>query len=47
VLFEEIKKHAEEQVQVIDVEAHINDAAFAGEAVKTLLALLEKKKVSA
>lgn len=44
VLFETIKKYAAEQVQVKDVDAHINDGIFAELAVRTLLILLEEKK---
>lgn len=41
-LFDSIRKHAGRQLEVVELDAHINDAAFAGLAVKVLLELLEK-----
>ncbi|CAN5919751.1 Tm-1-like ATP-binding domain-containing protein [soil metagenome] len=46
-LFEAIKKQVQKPVQVIDVNAHINDPAFAEKAVETLLDLLGKARVDA
>ncbi|MDB5264149.1 MAG: hypothetical protein JWQ14_3432, partial [Adhaeribacter sp.] len=37
-----IKKHVEEPVKVLEVDAHINDSAFAERLVKELLAMIEK-----
>lgn len=42
VLFESIKTHAPDSVEVIEVNAHINDREFAEKIVSTLLALLHK-----
>ncbi|WP_345161739.1 Tm-1-like ATP-binding domain-containing protein [Pontibacter saemangeumensis] len=44
VLFDAIKEHTDEQVPVMEVDAHINDKAFAGTAVKVLLDLVAKSK---
>jgi uncharacterized protein (UPF0261 family) len=44
VLFEAIKEHAEEEVSVMEVDAHINDNGFAETAVKVLLNLVAKSK---
>jgi uncharacterized protein (UPF0261 family) len=44
VLFEAIKEHAEEEVSVMEVDAHINDNVFAETAVKVLLNLVAKSK---
>jgi uncharacterized protein (UPF0261 family) len=47
VLFENIKHYAKEPVQVIEVDAHINDPAFAEKAVETLLDQLAKARIDA
>lgn len=44
VLFSAIKEHADKKVPVMEVNAHINDKAFAETAVKVLLDLIEKSK---
>lgn len=44
VLFDAIKEHADKQVPVMEVDAHINDRAFAETAVKVLLNLVAKSK---
>jgi uncharacterized protein (UPF0261 family) len=44
-LFDSIKCHAREAVDVIEMDAHINDKAFAGMAVKLLLNLIEKQRM--
>lgn len=44
VLFETIKQNAEEPVQVVEVNAHINDPEFAEMAVKNLLKLVKNHK---
>jgi len=41
VLFESIKKNVNNSVQVIDVDAHINDVLFAELLVETLLSMLK------
>ena len=43
VLFEAIKKHAQENVAVIEVDAHINDEAFSRALVTTLVSMLKKE----
>lgn len=45
VLFDSIKMHAAEHVPVVEIEAHINDEAFAQQAVSTLLQVMEKHLV--
>lgn len=42
VLFEAIKKHAQENVTVVEVDAHINDEQFSQKLVTLLLAMIEK-----
>jgi len=44
VLFETIKKHAKENVKVVEVDAHINDKKFAEMLVKVLLNQIENNK---
>jgi uncharacterized protein (UPF0261 family) len=44
VLFNAIKEHADKKVPVMEVNAHINDKAFAETAVKVLLDMIEKTK---
>jgi uncharacterized protein (UPF0261 family) len=44
VLFDNIKKHAEEPVNVIEVDAHINDEKFSRMLVKVLRELIEKHR---
>ncbi len=46
VLFESIKKHANESVKVIEVDAHINDRAFAERAVEILLNIIENNRAN-
>lgn len=46
VLYETIKNYAADPVQVIEVDAHINDPAFAELAVRALLSLLEAAAVT-
>lgn len=41
-LFNAMKKHAQEKVTVIEVDAHINDERFAEMAIKLLLNMIEK-----
>ncbi len=43
VLFDAIKKHVQQEVTIIEVDAHINDTAFSEVAVKELLDLIEKQ----
>lgn len=43
-LFESIKKHAEEKVSVVEVDAHINDRKFADISVEVLLAMIKKNQ---
>lgn len=45
VLFESIKKYVNEKINVIEVDAHINDVEFAETLVKTLLELMQTTKV--
>ncbi len=42
VLFDAIKETVAEQVEVIEVAAHINDGLFARQAVETLLRLMDQ-----
>jgi uncharacterized protein (UPF0261 family) len=42
VLFDTIKKHADDTVRVLEVDAHINDKKFAEIAVETLLEMIKK-----
>ncbi len=44
-LFESIKKHAQEKVSVLEVDAHINDRQFAETSVAVLLNMLEKNNI--
>jgi len=44
VLFDTIKKHVQENVEVVEVDAHINDKQFAEMSVKVLLKQIEKNK---
>ena len=44
VLFDAIKKHVREGVPVVEMEAHINDKAFAGMAVQVLLNMMAENK---
>ena len=44
VLFDTIKKHTKGTVDVIEVDAHINDEIFSEMAVKMLLDMIEKSK---
>lgn len=46
VLFDAIKEHTKETVDVIEVDAHINDEEFSRMAVKTLLDMLEKSRIN-
>lgn len=43
VLFDTIKKHSKKTVNVIEVDAHINDEEFAAIAVKALLAMVRRE----
>jgi uncharacterized protein (UPF0261 family) len=43
VLFESIKEHASGSVDVIEMDAHINDKKFSGKLVSVLLSMLERK----
>jgi uncharacterized protein (UPF0261 family) len=45
VLFDSIKKHANETVNVIEVDAHINDKKFAEMSVRILLDTIKKDKI--
>lgn len=42
-LFTSIREHIDNNIPVIELEAHINDREFSRQLVQTLLALLEKK----
>jgi uncharacterized protein (UPF0261 family) len=43
VLFDTIKTHSQEKVNVMEVEAHINDQEFSGKLVSVLLELMKVK----
>ncbi|MEQ9438036.1 MAG: Tm-1-like ATP-binding domain-containing protein [Cyclobacteriaceae bacterium] len=45
-LFESIKKHADDKVSVLEVDAHINDHRFAETSVEVLLKMIKKEKVN-
>jgi uncharacterized protein (UPF0261 family) len=42
VLFEAIKKNTADHVQVVEIDAHINDEEFSERAVRILLDMMEK-----
>ncbi|GAB3177885.1 Tm-1-like ATP-binding domain-containing protein [Telluribacter humicola] len=46
VLFDAIQTHAAEHIEVREVDAHINDQAFAEVLVQTLLDLIQKDKIT-
>lgn len=46
LLFNSLRNALKESVQVVEVNAHINEASFAEKAVETLRGLIEKKEVS-
>jgi uncharacterized protein (UPF0261 family) len=45
VLFEAIKEHAAEHIQVVEIDAHINDEEFSERAVRILLDMIEKFRI--
>lgn len=45
ILFDTIKKNISKKVQIIEVDAHINDNMFAEKAVAVLLQLIAKNKI--
>ena len=41
-MFDAIKEHADDNIQVLEIDAHINDDAFAERAVDVLLKLIKE-----
>lgn len=45
ILFDSIKEHVKETVNVMEIDAHINDKEFAEMSVKILLEMIERNKI--